>query len=345
MEYGCLHKGGRFITEAKDGNGRAAGKHTPRPEKGDGRMKTMGIDIGGTSFRIGIADGDNNLIRFDKVPTRSVFRTGNVLKDLSDYLVSFSRGITVDAAAVGFPATLDAARTRVLQAPNVPFMENLPVCETLEKEMKIPVYVERDVTFALFYDTEKYRIPPEGLTCGIYFGTGIGNAMLLNGKPIAGRHGTAGELGHIPVRGSHIPCGCGNAGCLEAVAGGKAIARVQRERFPDTPIGEMFTEHGKDPDLLDIVRGMAYAVATEVNILDPDYLLLGGGVLSMKEFPRQTLEEMIREHARKPWPCDDLVIRYTEDDPDKSVIGGAVFARRKLGFAGPDVRRSAAESF
>lgn len=317
-------------TKARAGGGTdaAAGR------EGGRRMKTMGIDIGGTSFRIGIADESNALIRFDKVPTRSVFSSGNVLKDLSDYLVSFSRGIAVDAAAVGFPATLNAGRTRVLQAPNVPFMENLPVCETLRKEMKIPVYAERDVTFALFYDTEKYRIPPEGLTCGIYFGTGIGNAMLLNGKPVAGRHGTAGELGHIPVRGSHIPCGCGNAGCLEAVAGGKAIARLQREKFPETPIGDMFAEHGKDPDLLDIVRGMAHAVATEVNILDPDYLLLGGGVLSMKAFPRQTLEEMIREHARKPWPCDDLAICYTEDDPDKSVIGGAVFARRKLGFAG-----------
>lgn len=296
-------------------------------------MKTMGIDIGGTSFRIGIADSSNALIRFDKVPTRSVFSSGDVLQDLSAYLRNYARGITVDAVAIGFPATLNADRTRVLQAPNIPFMENLPVCETLRQELGIPVYAERDVTFALYYDTEKYRIPLEGMICGIYFGTGIGNAMLIDGEPVSGRHGTAGELGHIPVWGSSIPCGCGNDGCLEAVAGGKAIARVQREQYPDTQIGDMFLKHGGAPAMLEIIDGMAFAVSTEINILDPDYLLLGGGVLNMKGFPRRTLEELIRKHTRKPLPCGDLSIQYTEDDPDKSVIGGAVFARRKLSMS------------
>ena len=160
-------------------------------------MKTMGVDIGGTSFRTGIVGEDHSLIRFDKVPTRSVFKSGNVLEDLANYLMAFSRGIGMDAVAIGFPATLNADRTRVIQAPNVPFMENLPVCETLQQELGTPVYAERDVTFALYYDTEKYGVPRKGLTCGIYFGTGIGNAMLIDGAPVSGRHGTAGELGRM----------------------------------------------------------------------------------------------------------------------------------------------------
>ena len=293
-------------------------------------MNVMGIDIGGTSFRIGIADGSNRLVRFEKLPTCSVFSTGDVLGDLSACIRAFAPEIAVSAAAIGFPATLNADRTRVLQAPNVPFMENLPVCETLRRKLGIPVFAERDVTFALYYDTEKYRIPREGLTCGIYYGTGIGNAMLLNGEPVSGRHGTAGELGHIPVWGSSLVCGCGNEGCLEAVAGGKAIARIQRERYPDTPVGEMFLRHGNDQAMLEIVDGMAFAAATEINILDPDYLLLGGGVLNMEGFPRNILEERIRKHTRKPLPCGDLSIQYTDDAPDKSVIGASVFARRKL---------------
>ncbi len=297
-------------------------------------MRIISIDIGGTSFRTGVVEEDYSLSRFEKVPTRSVLSSGDVLKDLAGYLKSFSRGIAAGAVAIGFPATLNAERTRVLQAPNVPFMENLPVCETLQEELDIPVYAERDVTFALYYDTQKYRIPAEGLTCGIYFGTGIGNAMLLNGNPVSGRHGTAGELGHIPVWGSRIPCGCGNNGCLEAVAGGKAVERIRREQYPDTPIGEMFLRHGGDRPLLEVVEGMAFAVATEVNILDPDHLLLGGGVINMDGFPRQTLEQLIREHTRKPLPCDDFTLQYSEDDPDKSVIGGAVYAGRKLKVTG-----------
>ena len=306
-------------------------KKTTEEDRG---MNTMGVDIGGTSFRIGIVDGNGSMIRFDKVPTRSVLMTGDVLQDLSEYLISFCRGITVHAIGIGFPATLHADRTRVIQAPNVPFMEDLPVCEVLRKKTGIPVYAERDATLALYYDMQKYRIPHAGLTCGIYFGTGIGNAMLLNGEPISGRHGVAGELGHIPVLGSRIPCGCGSTGCLEAVAGGKAVARVQREQYPNTPIGDMFLIHGEDQALQDIVDGMAVAAATEINILDPDHLLLGGGVPNMKGFPLERLEEQIRKHTRKPLPCNDLDICYTEDDPEKSVIGGTIFARRKLTAAG-----------
>lgn len=293
-------------------------------------MNVLGIDIGGTSFRIGAVRADGSLIRFDKIPTASVFCTNNAMHDLASMITTFSKSIAVDALAIGFPATLNADRSRVVQAPNIPFMENLPVCEVLRQELHIPVFAERDVTFALCFDMEKYHLPDHGLTCGVYFGTGIGNAMLLDGKPVVGKHGAAGELGHIPVWGSTVPCGCGNVGCLEAVAGGKAIAKLKRDKYPETPIGDMFISHGGEDDLLEIVNGMAMAVATEINILDPDQVLVGGGVLNMKGFPLKMLDQMIQDHTRKPLPWEDLHVIYTEDEPDKSVIGGAVYARRAL---------------
>lgn len=293
-------------------------------------MTVLSIDIGGTNFRVGAVREDGTIERFEKIPTGSVIRSGDVLGDLAQYLKAFSEGIAVDAAAIGFPATLDRDRRKVVQAPNVPFMEDLPVCEYLQRELSVPVLAERDATFALCYDAEKYRLPAEGIVCGIYFGTGIGNAILIDGMPLTGRHGAAGELGHIPVPDCDVPCGCGNVGCMEAVAGGKALAGIQREYYPETPIGEMFTRHGGDELLLAFVDRMAVAVATEINILDPDRILLGGGVLSMKDFPRRTLDRRIRARTRKPLPWKELELIYTEDEPDKSVIGGAIYARRKL---------------
>ena len=293
-------------------------------------MNVLSIDIGGTSFRIGAVREDGSLIRFEKVPTASVFCSESILSDLVSYIKTFTRQLAIDALAIGFPVTLNRERSRVVQAPNTPFMENLPVCEALRQALNLPVFAERDVTFALCYDMEKYQLSENGLTCGIYFGTGIGNAMMRNGKPVSGRHGATGELGHIPVWGSMVPCGCGNAGCLEAVAGGKAIARLQRERYPETPISEMFAAQGGREDLLEIVNGMAIAVATEINILDPDQVLIGGGVLNMKGFPLKELDQMIRARTRKPLPCKDLHVIYVEDEPDKSVFGGAVYVRHAL---------------
>lgn len=293
-------------------------------------MNVLGIDIGGTNFRLGIVREDRSLAKFEKVPTGSVFCSGDVLGDLAAYLKSASRGFPFDAVTIGFPATLNRERTQVVQAPNIPFMEQLPVVDALQKALGVPVLAERDVTFALCYDAEKYKLPTDGLICGIYYGTGIGNAMLFDGKPLTGRHGAAGELGHIPVPGSSVPCGCGNLGCMEAVVGGKALARIQKEQYSETPIGEMFLRHGRERALVDFIDGMACAAAAEINILDPDHILLGGGVLNMRGFPRALFDEKLREHTRKPLPWSELKPIYTEDEPDKSVVGGAIYARRQL---------------
>lgn len=222
-------------------------------------MTVLSIDIGGTNFRVGVVSRNGIIEKFEKVPTSSVIRSGDVLADLVRYLREFCCGISPDAAAIGFPATLNRDRTRVVQAPNIPFMEDLPVCRTLQEELQIPVFAERDVTFALCYDVEKYRLPSAGIICGIYYGTGIGNAILINGEPLTGRHGSAGELGHIPVPGCDIPCGCGNTGCMEAFAGGKALARIRKELFPDTPIDEMFSLHAEAPAITGLIDGMAIA--------------------------------------------------------------------------------------
>ena len=198
-------------------------------------MIVLSLDIGGTHLRIGAIDQAGTVLKFEKLSTASVIRSGNVLSDLSAFVRSFSAGLSVDAIAIGFPATLDRSRRVVVQAPNIPFMENLPVCDDLQKEFSVPVFAERDVTFSLLYDVEKYRLPKEGMICGIYFGTGIGNAILLDGKPLTGRHGTAGELGHIPVPGSGIPCGCGNVGCMEALPAARPLSGFRKICTPIPP--------------------------------------------------------------------------------------------------------------
>lgn len=290
----------------------------------------VGIDIGGTHFRIGAVAADESVADFRKIPVKQVFCTDDPLGDLTAFLREYLKGKQVQAIAIGFPATLDAARKTVLQAPNVAFMENLPVAAVLTEAFGIPVFIERDVTMALCYDCRKLKIPTEGIACGIYYGTGIGNAISINGIPLVGRNGTAGELGHIPVDGSEAVCGCGNLGCMEALAGGKALAHMQEIRYPQTPIGELFARHGEDAELVRFVDRMAIAAATEINILNPHYILIGGGIPSMKAFPRQRLLERIYLHTRKPFPAEDLNILFTEDREEKAVIGAAIHAGTML---------------
>lgn len=289
----------------------------------------IGIDIGGTNFRIGAVSADHTVSAFRKIPVGQVFHTDNPLADLAGYLMDYSREMPAAAVSIGFPATLDRERQSVLQAPNVPFMEHLPVVRELSQSLGIPVFIERDVTMALYYDLDQHQLPDRGITVGIYFGTGIGNAIFMDGVPLAGKNGVAGELGHIPVDGSDLPCGCGNAGCMENLAGGKYLSRLCREVYPDTSIDRLFAEHGGEPLLRQFVDRMAMAVATEVNILDPDYVLLGGGVPNMDRFPRELLLERILFHTRKPSPAQKLKVIFTGDDEAKCVIGAARYAEAR----------------
>lgn len=289
--------------------------------------KAIGVDIGGTNFRIGAVDSDGTVSDFRKIPVGQVFCTDDPLKDLTGYLKGYCAGIDAEVIAIGFPATLDAKRQKVLQAPNIACMENLPVVQVLSREMEIPVFIERDVTMALNYDCKKYEIPQQGIVCGFYFGTGIGNAISVGGVPLVGKNGTAGELGHIPVDGSEEVCGCGNVGCMETLAGGKYLAHLCRTVYPNTDIGELFVKHGHDPVLQQFIDRMAMTVATEINILDPDHILIGGGVPAMEGFPKDRLFERIRFHTRKPLPAEELEIIFVDDTETKTVTGAAFYGR------------------
>ena len=290
----------------------------------------IGIDIGGTNFRIGAVDRALGVRAFEKNPVKRVFQTDDPLEDLiawlRDYIARAGLSGRIRAISIGFPATINRERTRVMQAPNVRFMENLPVVDRLSEALRLPIKIDRDVTMALWYDMMQYGVSDRGVVTGIYFGTGIGNAICIDGRMLSGRDGAAGELGHIPVAGCDEPCGCGNRGCMEAVAGGKYLAKLCREVFTDTPIGDIFSAHPDDARIRAFVDRMAIAVATEINILNPDCVLVGGGVLAMADFPTGLLLDRIREHTRKPLPYETLNIVFTGDAPHKSVVGAAICA-------------------
>lgn len=293
----------------------------------------IGIDIGGTNFRIGAVNRKNEVLYFHKESVLLIFKTENVLSDLERYLKEYISGCQmtgcIEAIVIGFPATLNRERTEVLQAPNLKGMERLPVVEYLEKALGVRVLIEKDVCLTVHYDIEKYHIPRCKILVGCYFGTGVGNVILVNNEILTGRHGTAGELGHIPVSSSHEICGCGNEGCIENLAGGKYLAKLCQEFYTETAIGEIFTKHRQDELLKKFVDYMAVAVATEINILDPDYVLVGGGVVNMKDFPLEQLEKRIRVHTRKPYPEQGLQIIFTQDEEMKSVVGAAYYGRKK----------------
>lgn len=296
------------------------------------REAIMCLDIGGTNCRIGFVDEKYEIYKQTIKSTAVLVENGFMeeLKRLIDgYMAEYRSEFWVRAVSLGCPSTIDRSRKRLLSTPNIPGLDNLAVVELLERELGLPVYLERDVNLLLLYDLHYFKLEKQNIVAGIYFGTGIGNGIYMNGSLLYGRNGVAGELGHIPQLYASKSCGCGNKGCLEPLGGGRRLEELCAEEFGSIDIQDIYSLYGDTPEVREQVEAMAIAVATEVNILDPDCVILGGGLLQMKDFPISLLESSIRKHTRQPYPAQNLRLLYSNAGQENGVIGAGIYGWKK----------------
>ena len=259
------------------------------------------------------------------------------------------------AAGVGAPGPLDAARGVVVRAPNLGWHE-VDVVGPLRAALGCPVFLENDANAAAL--GEWWAGAGRGARHFVYVtvSTGIGGGIVLDGRLYTGAHGAAGEVGHMVVAPGQGPvCGCGQRGCLEALASGTAIARRAQEALRAAPAGQgqMLLElAGQRPDGVDarVVaeaarRGDALArqvleetwrylgagLVTLVNLLDPEVVALGGGVARMGELMLQPLRRHLQEHA-VPGPARGTRLVAAELGDDAGVLGAAAVALQRLGW-------------
>jgi len=295
---------------------------------------TLGIDIGGTNVRLGLVTKVCELSGFTQLKTESVFTSDSPIADLAivieNYLDDCGKKEEVISVAIGFPSTVDKDAKVVLSTPNIPMLQNVPVVDDLSKRLKLPIFINRDVNFLMLFDIHYQKLNTAGVLLGFYFGTGIGNALFIDGKSLRGKNGVTAELGHIPMIHDDSLCSCGNVGCLENHASGKYLVSLIDSDFPGIDVSDIFSLHANHPKILTFIENTAIAVAIEVNLLDPEFIVLGGGVLQMKDFPKSLLEERIKARARKPFPSENLEIIYATDGQENGVIGAGIYAFEQL---------------
>ena len=303
----------------------------------------IGIDIGGTHLRIGVVDRSEQAIHFEKHESREVCGDGGSAQRLivliRNYLAQNGLAERMAALAVGFPSTVSRDKRIVYSSPNLPLggeggLDGQDVVALLQAAFGVPVFIDKDTIFLLQYDLVRLKLRDRGCTIGIYYGTGIGNAIFMEGKFLVGKHGVAGELGHIPYFGSTIICGCGSRGCAETHAGGYVLRNLWKEHFSDEPFSEIFLRHSDDVRIRTFIEAMTIPFATELNLLDPDQVIIGGGVVEMKGFPMDLLKGYLHEFVRKPYPGEDFALMRASNMPETGVIGAAYYAMERLaGFS------------
>lgn len=297
--------------------------------------KVIGIDIGGTHIRVGLVDDKYNLLSCEIYKTQIVLKDADVTKKLAEiiteYCDKYNSGLMPLAVSIGFPSTIDKSRKVVVSTPNIKECpDNLQLVDKLEPLIGTKVFVNRDVNNLMSYDLKTFNIKKDESALGFYLGTGLGNAVYVNGDYLLGANGVAGELGHIPLLSVTDTCSCGNVGCVETIASGSMLAKLQREKFPDVSLSDIFTKCGDTPEIKRFIEVFALTMATEINIFDPSSVIIGGGVVFMNDFPKEELINIVKSRLRKPYPFKSFKYEFSEPKQENGVIGAGIYALELL---------------
>lgn len=236
------------------------------------------------------------------------------------------------AVAIAMPCDLDKDRNTILRFPEATWLDGQKLPEILHNALDLPVTMERRSVAFLAFDMMMLGIPTDSLVMGCYMDTHYENAIWHRGAPMLGHNGAAGNIAHITIHDREDNCFCGKSGCVDLYGAGIRLKQIHTMIFPDTPLPELFVRHGEHPIFRDFLTMMAYPIAMEANILDPDFIVLGGSIASMKGFPRSYLEDQIRHHHYSPtqdWP---ITFMPSSADSVSGVLPISQYARMNLGI-------------
>jgi glucokinase len=279
-----------------------------------------GIDLGGTKIQAGIIGADGEVVGEARHPTPTEGGPEDVAEAMAAALreAAEAAGVrTGDLAGVGVgsPGDADEKTGVVSSARNLPGWEgSFPLAENLKQTLGTEVRVGNDVQVATEAEFHLGAGKEFESLIGVFWGTGVGGGLVLDGKPWLGR-GAAGEIGHIVVKRGGAECPCGRRGCLEAYAGRKAMEAEARERHQEgekTDLFKLMEKHDKPrltsgiweraldhedklaEELIErAIEALGTGIASAINLLDVEAVILGGG-LGIR-FGERLMEPLTRE--------------------------------------------------
>jgi glucokinase len=277
----------------------------------------IGIDLGGTKIAAAVVTPDGVLHEREHVPTEAEAGRDHVTSRLIDVVRSLQQRTSygIDAVGIGAPAPLSPSRGIIWEAPNMPGWDRVPLRDLMQAQLSLPVALENDARAAGLAEARVGAGRSATSMLYVTVGTGIGGALLIDGRLIRGASETAGEIGHMVMNPEGPLCGCGNYGCLEQYSAGPAIERRAAELIRD---GATSTLSGIPADRLtgervaeaahagDAVGLRAYqdagtwlgaGIASVVNLFNPAIVVVGGGVAQTGDLLMGAVRSSVRHHS------------------------------------------------
>jgi glycyl-radical enzyme activating protein/glucokinase-like ROK family protein len=322
----------------------------------------VGIDVGGTKIAAGVFDSSMNMLSVHITKEHAGQLPNQVVDAIEHaYLGALSEAqiSTGEVAGVGlsFAGHTDGLRGVVLTSSNMPEWDGIPLRDIVSARLNKHVILDNDTNFGVVAEHRYGAARGAGDVVYITFSTGVGMGVMVSGKLYQGYGGTAGEIGHTVVEVDGRRCSCGKRGCLMAYASGialrqRALERIQsgeetllRELSWDNPQlinGENICEVAKqgDPVAQDLIistgRYLGIALSTVVQVLNPEVIVLGGGLTNIGSFLLDPCLESLRQNIHPVLRGVGRIVlgRFQQN---VSVIGGAAAVFSELDPAAPEL--------
>ncbi|HEX4033642.1 MAG TPA: ROK family protein [Solirubrobacteraceae bacterium] len=315
----------------------------------------IGIDLGGTNLRAAALDPAlQTLARAQRViaglPLEPLVQALADAVEEVRVAAASQAGAEASAAGFGIPCMFDYDREVALSSTHLP-LKDFPLAAALTERVTLPVFLDNDANVALLAELRHGAAQGASVAAMLTLGTGVGGGLAFGDEVFRGARGTAGELGHIIVSPDGPDCGpgCPGHGCLEALAGGSALARDARQAAlenPDSALGRALAD-GREVDgaltcqfalagdevatavLERLGEWLGIGIVTLVNALNPDVVVIGGGVAQAGELILAPARKVLAERGLRA-PARHAEIRSARFGRDAGVIGAAVLARESI---------------
>ncbi len=255
-----------------------------------------GIDLGGTKVEGAVLEEKSlKVLARTRIPTEQQHGYRHIIGQISKLVEMLKQdtGLTPESIGIGTPGSLDP-RSSTLKNSNTTCLNGEPLYDDLQKALGVPLKMANDANCFALAETRMGVVPdvcPDAkVVFGVIMGTGVGGGVVINNQVINGRHGIGGEWGHTFLDASGGPCYCGDIGCTEQVISGPALekyyAGISGEKKKMKQIVAEYREGSNEHATATMGRLIHFfgrGLSNVINVLDPDVVVLGGGVGSIEE--------------------------------------------------------------
>jgi glucokinase len=296
-----------------------------------------GVDVGGTYTKIGLLGQRGRLVAKDQIPSEGFSNKKFFADQIKKGLVRLCRAhgrrwVDIQGVGIGLPGPVDTDRGMVLSLTNIKKWDRFPLAASLGCMWGKSVFLDNDANCMALAEARLGAARGARTALCVTLGTGVGAGLIIEGRIYHGPFFLGGEVGHIPIVARGIPCACGGVGCLERYVGNSAILRRARRLLGPTMTLEKASAlaHRGNPKARRLWQEtgemIGWALAGVVNTVNPQVIVIGGGVANAGSVLTDAIARVVRRHAMKQIK-QHVRVKKALLGNDAGVIGAALLVK------------------